>query len=159
MQSISREYHSRRFLLLKWRQKRQLGRPILSENLRSRSEFCATQIVWEHWLELLVLIFFINLDHKLFLVIVGDALTTPMTLSTEYRRQSSEGYPTKVDWSAVVRVIKNKKTTETQELDRFGPSARRNTLLLWSVGLYWLSYDIACDQICRLGDPCPPYIL
>ena len=33
---------------------------------------------------------------------------------------------------------------ETQELDRFGPSARRNTLILWSVGLYWLSYDIAC---------------
>ena len=29
-----------------------------------------------------------------------------------------------------VRVIKNKKATETQELDRFGPSARRNTLLL-----------------------------
>ena len=25
----------------------------------------------------------------------------------------------------------------------FGTSARRNTLLLWSVGLYWLSYDIA----------------
>ena len=41
-------------------------------------------------------------------------------------------------------VIKNKKATKTHELDRFGPSARRNTLLLWSVGLYWLSYDIAC---------------
>ena len=41
-------------------------------------------------------------------------------------------------------MIKNKKATETQELDRFGPSARCNTLLLWSVGLYWLSYDIAC---------------
>ena len=33
---------------------------------------------------------------------------------------------------------------ETQELDKFGPSARRNTLLLWSIGLYWLLYDIAC---------------
>ena len=32
-------------------------------------------------------------------------------------------------------------------VDRFGPSTRRNTLLLWSLGLYWLSYDIACDQI------------
>ena len=43
-----------------------------------------------------------------------------------------------------MHVIENKKTTETQELDRFGPSARHNTLLLLSVGLYWLSYDIAC---------------
>ena len=43
-----------------------------------------------------------------------------------------------------MRVIKNKRATETQELYRFGPSARRNTLLLWSVGLYWRSYDIAC---------------
>ena len=43
-----------------------------------------------------------------------------------------------------MRVIENKKATETQELDRFGSSARRNTLLLWSIGLYWLSYDIAC---------------
>ena len=42
-----------------------------------------------------------------------------------------------------MRVIENKKATETHELDRFGPSARRSTLLLWSVGLYWLSYDIA----------------
>ena len=42
----------------------------------------------------------------------------------------------KVDLSTVVRVIKNKKTTETQELDRFGPSARRNALLPWSVSLY-----------------------
>ena len=42
-----------------------------------------------------------------------------------------------------MRVIKNKKATETQELDRFRPSARRNTLLLWSIDLYWLSYDIA----------------
>ena len=42
-----------------------------------------------------------------------------------------------------MREIENKKATETQELDRFGPSARRNTLLLWSVGLYWLSYDMA----------------
>ena len=41
-------------------------------------------------------------------------------------------------------MIKNKKATETQELDRFGPSARHNTLLLWPVGLYCLSYDIAC---------------
>ena len=43
-----------------------------------------------------------------------------------------------------MRVIENKKATETQELDRFGPSARRNTLLLWSIGLYWRSYDVAC---------------
>ena len=43
-----------------------------------------------------------------------------------------------------MHVIKNKKATETQELDRFGPLARRNTLLLWPIGLYWLSYDIAC---------------
>ena len=43
-----------------------------------------------------------------------------------------------------VRVIKNKKATETQELDRFGQSARCNTLLLWVVGLYWLSFDIVC---------------
>ena len=49
----------------------------------------------------------------------------------------------KVDLSVEMRVIENKKTTETQELDGFGPSARRNTLLLWSIGLYWLSYDIA----------------
>ena len=42
-----------------------------------------------------------------------------------------------------MRVIENKKATKIHELDRFGPSAQRNTLLLWSVGLYWLSYDIA----------------
>ena len=65
-------------------------------------------------------------------------------LSTEDARQSSEGYPMKVDWLAMVRVIKNKKATETQELDRFRPSPWRNTLLLWSIGLYRLSYDIAC---------------
>ena len=59
-------------------------------------------------------------------------------LSTEYHRQSSEGYSMKVDLSVEMRVIENKKSIETQELDRFGPSARRNTLLLWSVGLYWL---------------------
>ena len=41
-------------------------------------------------------------------------------------------------------MIKNKKAIETQELDRFGPSAGHNTLLMWSVGLYWRSYDIAC---------------
>ena len=35
-------------------------------------------------------------------------------------------------------VIKKKKATETQELDRFRPLARCNILLLWSVGLYWL---------------------
>jgi len=35
-------------------------------------------------------------------------------LSTEYRRQSSEGYPTKVDWSVKEREIKNKKATETR---------------------------------------------
>ena len=56
-----------------------------------------------------------------------------------------------------MRVIENKKVTETQELDRFGPSARHNTLLLWSVGLYWLSYDITCilrgslPTLCSLG--------
>ena len=43
-----------------------------------------------------------------------------------------------------MRVIENKKATETQELDRFRPSVRRNTLLLWSIGLYWRLYDIAC---------------
>ena len=43
-------------------------------------------------------------------------------MSTKYRRQSSEGYPTKVDWSAEEHVIKNKKATETHELDRFRPS-------------------------------------
>jgi len=43
-------------------------------------------------------------------------------LSTEYRRQSSERYPTKVDSSAEMRVIENKKATETHELDRFRPS-------------------------------------
>ena len=43
---------------------------------------------------------------------------------------------------AEMRVIENKKAIETQQLDRFRPSAR--TLLLLSVGLYWLSYDIAC---------------
>ena len=43
-----------------------------------------------------------------------------------------------------MRVIENKKATETQELDRFRPLARHNTLLLWSVGLYWLSYDMVC---------------
>ena len=64
-------------------------------------------------------------------------------LSTEYHRQSSEGYPMKVDWSTERRVIKNKKATETHELDRFRPSIWHNTLLLWSVELYWLSYDIA----------------
>ena len=42
-----------------------------------------------------------------------------------------------------MRVIENKKATKTHEFDRFEPSARCNTLLLWSVGLYWLSYDIA----------------
>ena len=43
-------------------------------------------------------------------------------LSTEYRRQSSERYPTKVDSSAEMRVIENKKAIETHELDRFRPS-------------------------------------
>ena len=44
-------------------------------------------------------------------------------VSIEYRRRSSEGYPTKVDRSAEMRVIENKKVTETQGLDRFGLSA------------------------------------
>ena len=56
----------------------------------------------------------------------------------------------------MVRVIKNKKATEKQELDRFGPSARRNTLLLWSIGLYWLSYDIACVWRGSLPALCSP---
>ena len=43
-------------------------------------------------------------------------------LSIEYHRQSSEGYPMKVDWSAEMRVVENKKATETHELDRFRPS-------------------------------------
>ena len=51
-------------------------------------------------------------------------------LSIEYRRQSFEGYLTKVDLLAEKRVIENKKATKTQELDRFGLSAGRNTLLL-----------------------------
>jgi hypothetical protein len=54
----------------------------------------------------------------------------------EYHRQSYEGYPTKVDWSAEKRLIKNKNAIETHELDRFRPSVWRNTLLLWSIGLY-----------------------
>ena len=58
------------------------------------------------------------------------------SVSTEYRRQSSEVYPTKVDWSVEEREIKNKKATETHELDRFRPSVWHNTLPLWSVGLY-----------------------
>ena len=37
-----------------------------------------------------------------------------VAMSTEYRRQSSEGYPTKLDWSAEEREIKNKKATETR---------------------------------------------
>ena len=43
-------------------------------------------------------------------------------VSIEYRRQSSEGYLTKVDRSAEMRAIENKKATETHELDRFRPS-------------------------------------
>ena len=39
-----------------------------------------------------------------------------------------------------MHVIQNKKATETQELDRFGPSARHNTLLLWSVVLYDIAH-------------------
>ena len=54
-----------------------------------------------------------------------------------------------------MRIIQNKKATETQELDRFELSTERNTLLLWSVGLYWLSYDMACVL---KGVPYPPYI-
>ena len=42
-----------------------------------------------------------------------------------------------------MRVIESKKAIETQKLHRFGLSARHNILLLWSVGLYWLSYDMA----------------
>jgi len=66
----------------------------------------------------------------------SEIATTGSSLSTEYRRQSFEGYPTKVDWSAEIRVIENKKATETHEFDRFRPSVWRNTLLLWSIGLY-----------------------
>ena len=50
----------------------------------------------------------------------------------------------KVDLLAEVRIIKNKKAIETQELDRFGLLARCNTLLMWYVDLYWLSYDVTC---------------
>ena len=52
-----------------------------------------------------------------------------------------------------VRLIDRGARNQEQEgnrdirVDRFGPSTRRNTLLLWYVGLYWLSYDIACDQM------------
>ena len=45
------------------------------------------------------------------------------------------------------RLIKNKKAIETHELDRFRPPVWRNTLLMCSVGLYWLSYDITWDQM------------
>ena len=50
-----------------------------------------------------------------------------------------------------MHVIENKKAIEAQELDRFGSSARHNTLLLWSIGLYWLSYDIAYVIGCGMG--------
>ena len=43
-------------------------------------------------------------------------------MSTEYCQQSSEGYPMKVDLSAEMRVIENKKAIETHELDMFRPS-------------------------------------
>ena len=59
-----------------------------------------------------------------------------LVLSTDYRRQSSEGYPMKVDWSVEEREIKNKEAIDTHELDKFRPSVWRNTLLLWSIGLY-----------------------
>ena len=82
----------------------------------------------------------------------NSSIALPMTslsssgksLSIEYHRQSSEGYLTKVDWSAEMRVIENKKAIETHKLDRFRSLVWRNTLLLWSVGLYWLSYNITC---------------
>ena len=59
-------------------------------------------------------------------------------LSTKYAWQSTEGDPHDGRLIGGMREIKNKKTIETQELDRFGLSAQRNTLLLWSIDLYWL---------------------
>ena len=59
------------------------------------------------------------------------APTVDKRCSTVHRGVSHDGR-----FVVEVRVINNKKATETQELDRFGPSARHNTLLLWSVGLY-----------------------
>ena len=52
------------------------------------------------------------------------------SLSTEYRRQSTEGYPAMVDLSVGVCVIRNRMVTQgtDSDLDRFGPSDRRNTL-------------------------------
>ena len=46
-----------------------------------------------------------------------------------------------VDLSVGVRVIENKKATEIQELDRFGPSDRRNTLRPVSL-LYCIEYEM-----------------
>ena len=51
-------------------------------------------------------------------------------LLTKCDRQSTEGDPHDGRLIGWMREMKNKKATETQELDRFGPSARRNTLLL-----------------------------
>ena len=59
--------------------------------------------------------------------------TVDKTCSTVHRGVSHDG-----GFVIEVRVIKNKKAIETQELDRFGPSVRRNTLLLWPIGLYSL---------------------
>ena len=72
-------------------------------------------------------------------------------MSTKYARQYTEGDPHDGRLIGGMRETKNKKATEIQELDMFGPSARRNTLLLWSVGLYWLSYD----NVCVLRGPLP----
>ena len=51
-------------------------------------------------------------------------------MSTEYAWQSTEGYPAMVDLSVGVRVIRNRMVTQVRDndLDRFGPFDRRNTL-------------------------------
>ena len=64
-------------------------------------------------------------------------------VSTKYAQQSIEEDPHDGILIGGMHEIKNKKAIETQELDMFGPSTRRNTLLSWFVDLYWLSYDIA----------------
>ena len=44
-------------------------------------------------------------------------------VSTKYARQSTEGDPHDGRLIGGMREMKNKKATETEELDRFGPSA------------------------------------
>ena len=51
-------------------------------------------------------------------------------LSTEYARQSTEGYPAMVDFGGDARNQEPDGDTRRRDsdLDRFGPSDRRNTL-------------------------------